>query len=95
MAVLVPNQFSSYNLTEEETLQGSILTITQQQVMRNHMASIAAERLSHAYDPNDKLGSIQQEAENRAQIDLIMYFLDQSDAAVEATTTNPDTFETK
>jgi len=85
MAVLIPNQFSTYKLTEEEVLEGSKLTITQKQVMQNHLASIASEKLSAAYDPSDSLKSIQEESYHRGQIDLITYLLDQSDAADEAT----------
>jgi hypothetical protein len=89
MAVLIPNQFSTYELNEEEMIQGSILTITQKQVLQNHMASIASEKLAAAYDPTDHLTSIQKEAYNRGQIDLVMYILDQSDAAVDTQAQNP------
>ena len=83
MAVLIPNQFSTYELNEEEALQGCILTITQKQVMQNHLASIASEKLAAAYDVTNELKSVQEEAYNRGQIDLCMYFLSQSESAVD------------
>ncbi len=86
MAVLIPNQFSTYQLNDEEAVQGSILTITQRQVMQNHLAGIAAEKNAAAYDTDNELKSIQDEAYNRGQIDLCMYFLDQSEAAIETLT---------
>lgn len=84
MAVLIPNQFSTYQLNDEEALQGSILTITQKQVMQNHLAGIAAEKNAAAYDVDNELKTIQDEAYNRGQMDLCTYFLDQSDAAAVA-----------
>lgn len=83
MAVLIPNQFSTYQLNDDEVIQGAILTITQRQVMQNHMASIAGEKLSAAYDVANEVKSVQEEAYNRGQLDLCMYFLDQSDSAIE------------
>ena len=84
MAAIIPNQFTTWQLNDEESIQGSILTITQKQVMQNHMASIAAEKLSAAFDVENELKTVQEEAYNRGQIDLCMYFLDQSDSAVDA-----------
>ena len=34
MSVLIANDFSTYKLTDDEALQGSILTVTQRQVMQ-------------------------------------------------------------
>lgn len=82
MAVLIANQFSTWQLNDEEALQGCILTITQKQVMQNHLAGVAAEKNAAAYDVDNELKSIQEEAYNRGQIDLCTYFLDASDAAV-------------
>ena len=84
MAVLVTNQFSTYQLNDEEALVGSILSITQKQVMQNHRASIAEEKLAAAYDTENEIKSVQDEAYNRGQLDLCAFFLDQSDEAEQA-----------
>lgn len=90
MAVLIANQFTTWQLNEDEEAEGSIFTITQRQVMQNHMASIAIEKLSAAYNTENELESIQKEAYNRGQIDLCMYFLDQSESAIEAKNQQPN-----
>lgn len=95
MAVLISNQFSTWQLNDEEQLVGAILSITQKQVMQNHLASIAAEKNAAAYDTENELKSIQDEAYNRGQIDLCMFFLNQSDSSEQALIiqNNPDVID--
>jgi len=80
MASLIPNAFSSYSLTEEETLQGSILTITQQQVIQNRLAVVAEERLHLTYDVANPTAFLQAEAYKKGELDALRYILDVSDA---------------
>jgi hypothetical protein len=81
MAHLLDNEFSSYELTTEEMTQGSILTLTQKQVIQNDIAISAAEKLNLEYDPNNPNVFMQQEAKLAGQIQALKYRLDCSDAA--------------
>ncbi len=91
MANLIPNDFSSYYLTEQEELEGSILTITQKQVIQNYLAAAASEKIGLEYDPEVKERFVQQEASLKGQIDAYRFILAASDAAEESLTSpEPD-----
>jgi hypothetical protein len=83
MAVLIDNEFSTYELTDEELIQGQMLTITQRQVVQNQLSMVAAEKLAIQPDPACLDSYIQQEAYARGQIDALRYLLTCSDAAQE------------
>ena len=83
MARLQDNDFSSYALTEEEELQGALLTITQRQVIQNQLSAVACEKLALEFNTDKPDSFIQQEAYKRGQLDLLSYLLDQSQSAVE------------
>lgn len=82
MATMIPNMFTSWELSEEEEIQGSILTITQAQLIQNLLASIAAEKNSLLFNVNDPQSFIQQEASLRGQMDILQYILDRSTASI-------------
>jgi len=84
MAELLPNEFTSYKLNEQEQLEGSILTTTQKQVVQNQLAMCAAELLALEYDVGHPQSYIQQEAYKRGQIEMARYILASSDASQEA-----------
>ncbi len=81
MAILTPNDFSSYELTEQEELEGSILTITQKQVIQNHLSAAASEKIGLVYNPAEPLIFAQQEASLKGQIDAYRFILASSDTA--------------
>jgi hypothetical protein len=81
MSTLVSNSFASYDLTEEEELQGSIFTTLQKQVLQNLMSHCAEEKLRLEYDVNNSLSFVQQEAYKRGQLDIIEYLLTKSEDA--------------
>ena len=81
MAILIPNSFSSYDLTEEETLQGSILTLTQQQLIQNYRSVLAEEKLALEYDPANPQIFLQREAGLAGQLAALNYLLDMSESA--------------
>ena len=89
MAHLIPNDFSSYQLTEQEELEGAILTITQKQVIQNYLSAAAMEKNGLEYDSEDNLKFVQQEASLKGQIDAYRFILDSSEAA-EIALTNPE-----
>lgn len=75
MATLVPNEFSSYRLTQDEEVQGILLTNAQKQVLQNQLSQCASDKLNLTYTPNDPLVYAQKEAYLRGQIDAIKYIL--------------------
>ena len=83
MAVLHSGIFTSWDLTDEELIQGTILTLTQKQVMQNLLAIHAEEKLHIEFDPDNTLKFTQAEAYKRGQIDLLQYIIDASDAQVD------------
>ena len=63
MAQLNPNPpFTSWSLTSQEILQGSILQTLQKQCIQNQISSYAMERLALDIDPSNVLGAVQAEA---------------------------------
>lgn len=89
MSTLIPNSFSSYNLTDKETLNGSVLTGLQKQVVKNLQAVCAEEKLRLEFNPDNTSAFIQQEAYKRGQLDLLTYLLENSDLS-EATLNDPN-----
>ena len=78
MSKILSNSFTSYELTEEQVLQGSIFNILQKQVLQNHLATFAEEKLALDYTPEAKDQFLQKEAYLKAKIDLVRYLLDSS-----------------
>ena len=83
MAHLIPNTFSSWELTPEEELQGSTLTTLQKQVIQNQIALLAQEKNMLVYDPSNPFEFVQQEADLKGQISSLQYLFILSDDAVE------------
>ena len=84
MAKLIPNSFTSYELTVEEQLQGSIFNTVQLQVLHNHLADIAAEKLALDYTPEHPLLYAQAEAALNGNIQFINYLIEASQAALDS-----------
>ena len=84
MAHLIPNDFSSYELTEQEELEGAILTITQKQIIQNYLSAAASEKIGLEYDPESPEKFVQQEASLKGQIDAYRFILAASEAAEES-----------
>lgn len=84
MATVIPNDFTSFQLNEDEQLEGARLTVTQKQVIQNYLAVNATEKIHLEYDPEHPLLYAQQEAYKKGQIDTYRFLLDASDAAEEA-----------
>lgn len=72
------NPFQSWILSAEEFLNGSILTITQKQVIQNQIASLAIAKNNLEPDYEHPLVSAQKEALLRGQIIALQYLLDLS-----------------
>lgn len=84
MATQIPNEFTSYFLNEEEVSQGSLLTITQKQVIQNQLSLLASEKMAIEFDTEkSNLSFVQQEAYKRGQMDSLRYILACSEAEEE------------
>jgi len=83
MAHLIENSFSTFYLTEDEELQGSIFTVTQLQYLQNQLANIAEEKLALVFDTSEPLKFAQDEAYKRGQVDVMQYLIQNSEASTE------------
>ena len=79
MAVLVPNSFTTWDLTEEEFKQGSMLTITQAQVIQNQITELAETKLALEVPADNYSLFLQIEAKLAGQIESLKYLLAQSE----------------
>jgi len=76
MATLIPNNFSSYELTAEEELIGQTLNFQQKAVLQNKLAGIVQEKLTLTLDVSAPAKFTQDEAYLRGQMDVITWLLD-------------------
>lgn len=81
MGTQATNSFTSYELTDKEQLEGTILSSLQKQVMQTQRSQIAEEKLGLEFDTSNPAAFTQQEAYKRGQLDILTYLLDASDAA--------------
>jgi hypothetical protein len=81
---MIPNVFTSYELTHMEELTGTILTPPQVAVLSNKLATIAVSKLALKFDPLNPALFTQTEAYERGQLDVIQWLLDSSEAAQES-----------
>lgn len=79
MATIIENNFTQYQLTEQEQLSGSALGITQKQFIQSQMAIVAELRLALVPEPNNYAAFIQTEAHYKGQMTAYQYLLDASD----------------
>lgn len=93
MAKLIPNMFTSYELSDKEVLEGSIFTSLQKQVLQNHLVVEAEKKMLLEFDPKDSENFMQQEAVYRGKIELIQFLLQSSDISEETLTNFKSTGE--
>lgn len=83
MAHLNPeSSFQSWILSEQETLQGCVLTTLNTHVIQNQIALYAQERLNLELDMTNPTRFVQQEADLKGKIAALRYLLDLSESAV-------------
>ena len=90
MNILIPNSFSTYHMTEEDALNGSIFTPLQMEVLHNILAIYAEEKLTIDYDVKNPESFIQEEAYKRGQIEVLKYLLENSKACQELLDNPPE-----
>jgi len=85
MATMIPNSFTSFDLTEDELKEGQKLTALQKQVIQNSRASIAEGILALKMDPSNQLEFVQNEAYLKGQLESYMHILICSESAEDIT----------
>lgn len=88
MSTLRHNEFTSYNLTDDQQRIGSILTDLQEEVLRNYLAQYAGDKLRLKLDTNNIDKFVQEEAELIGKIVFIQFLLENSTSSKEVEYTN-------
>lgn len=83
MSVMMTNSFTSFDMTYEEILEGSIFTTSQVQLLQTDLALAAEEKLALEFDTANPTKFIQDEAFKRGQIELLRFMLDRSQNAID------------
>lgn len=81
MPTLLPCQFSRYQMTEEEALQGALLTTLQICCIQNQIADIASRKLNLVYNPQNPTDFAQQISWYQGQLEALEFLLSASEAA--------------
>lgn len=79
MAELQPCTFSSWKMSDEETLQASVLSPLQEQLIQNDMAQIAETILALEYDPSNPVKFAQDDAHQKGQLAAYRFLLTRSE----------------
>lgn len=82
------SSFISYNLTEDEALFGSILSMGQKQCIQNQISNLAEQRITLEYTPDAPMKFVQQDAALQGQIVALKYLIALSDNAEAALLSN-------
>lgn len=75
---IIPHTFNRYELSDAELRAGQALTISNQAVIQNLIATIAEQKLQLVLDPQNITDFAMQEAFLRGQIDILQHLLDLS-----------------
>lgn len=78
MPKLIPNKFTSYELTPEETRIGFTFSELNIAVLQNELALASEARLGLMYDPSKPMEFVQSEAYNKGKIELLSFLLETS-----------------
>lgn len=78
MAQVIPNQFTTYELSPREQAEGKQLNINQRCVIQNRLSAFAQEKLAWTFDPRNPEVCMQREAELQGQIRLLQLMLDEA-----------------
>ncbi len=88
---LTPNSFSSYHLSEDDALEGSILTTLQKQVIHNLLVLRAEEKLNLEFTPDDITAYTQREASLAGEIAAYRTLIANSEFSEESKNNQPQT----
>lgn len=76
MARILENEFTSFQMDDDEFTQGTLYTIMQKQVLMNLRAESAQELLALQLDPANVLKFATAHADLSGRVKLITYILD-------------------
>ncbi len=83
MSVLIPNSFSSYDLSDDEYEIGCILTITQLQVIQNELALTAEVKLHLTFEQDSLDVYLRENAKLQGSLDALQAVIVRHETAVE------------
>ena len=75
---IIPHSFNRYELNEDEQRAGQALSLSNQAVIQNLIATISEEKLHLVLDATNITAYAQQEAYLRGQLDILRHILDLS-----------------
>jgi hypothetical protein len=78
MSKIIPGTFTRYELTDLETLNGSILNEMQLQRLQNHLADVADQILALEFDPENPKKFLQDDSFLKGQMSFIRFLVDSS-----------------
>jgi len=83
MANIKPNTFTTYELTPEEDITGSILSELQQYKLQNERAAVADSLVRLTFDPSNVSKYLQEEAELQGKLNMLDYIFALHEYAVQ------------
>jgi len=81
MPIKKDNQFTEYDLTEQDIQEGSLLSQATVAVLQNLLADVSRERVNMLFDPSEPLLYTQAEAETRGRMYILQTLLANSEEA--------------
>jgi hypothetical protein len=71
----IPNIFTSYELSERNVLEGSILNQFQKALIQNQLSEIAEQIMGLVFDTKDHAAFVQQDAFLKGQMSILRVLL--------------------
>jgi hypothetical protein len=84
MANQIPNQFTQFQLSDEEELSGMTMSHTQLMVIQNLRAEYSIRKLNLVYTPDAHQQYLQEEAEISGWLNCLNYIMDCNENARQA-----------
>lgn len=78
------NQFTEFDLSDDEIISGSILSTEQKALLQNDLADLAMRRANIKYDIANPGPSLLEDAALVGQINFIQYLFARNDSAFES-----------
>ncbi len=75
------SSFATHNLTNEEALNGQVLSPLQLQVLQNEIAQIAEQILALTFDPSNPIRFAQDDAHLKGQLQFAQFLQARSEEA--------------
>lgn len=80
MARIVPNTFTTYELSSEEQKAGYTLTTANLQTIQNLISTAAQLKVNLTFDPDNPSKFLQEEARLNGEIRILSYLVECNDA---------------